>query len=390
MLFLGIFIAFLMIALAILSRSITTLIHELGHAIPSLLFTKESVIIYVGSYGDISKSYLLRIGRLSAYLRLNIFDWNIGLCQHSPAKSFFQQLLIILGGPMASLMIAAVLTYIISFGGYSDDWRSLLAIFAISAVWDFFVNIFPADKPMETHDNELVYNDGTQLLRLMNRQQFPDSYYKAMEYKSEKKYKRAAFELENTLKSGQLKREIYQELIMVLLVDKNYYKALEIFEEYRSQHELKAHDHALLGKIQFGIKKYANAIKSYNQAIYFDYNNPDFLSNRGIAYMKMGNEDEAINDFDAAINYGGPSADLYSNRGYAFFRLDEYSAALNDLQAALQLDPQHPDTHMHLGLYYYKRLSFSKALQHFETAKSLDVKHHGLDHYLAELRSGVN
>ncbi|MEM1321393.1 MAG: tetratricopeptide repeat protein [Bacteroidota bacterium] len=390
MVFIGILIALLMIGLAILSRSITTLIHELGHAIPSLLFTRNKVCIYVGSYGDVSKSIHLRLGRLEAFLRINVFDWNIGLCQHEAARGFWANLLIILFGPLASLCLAGGLTYLIAYGGYSDDWRSLMAIFALSAVWDFFVNILPESRPMELHDGSVVYNDGTQLMRLIDRQKFPEAYYKAMEYQQEGKYDRAIEELGKTIEAGHKKKEIFQRLIHIQILNKDNYEALATFEAYRAVGDLNAFDYNLLGKVYMGISKYASAIKSFNQAIFLDYRNPEYRSRRGQAYLKMGDFDEAISDFDAAINFGSRAAITYASRGLALLRKEEPSAALNDLQAALQIDPHHPQTHLYLGLYHYKRLAYPRALKHFEEAERLGVNDHSLAHYLAELRTQVN
>jgi hypothetical protein len=36
---------------------LSTLLHELGHAIPMLLLTKQTVTIYIGSYADKRNSF---------------------------------------------------------------------------------------------------------------------------------------------------------------------------------------------------------------------------------------------------------------------------------------------------------------------------------------------
>ena len=106
----GILIAVLAIGVILMTRSITTLIHELGHAIPSLFFTKEEVIICVGSYENLTKSQGIKLGRLKVFFTLNLFNWNSGLCLHKGVTSFFQKFLIILGGPLASLLIMPIIS----------------------------------------------------------------------------------------------------------------------------------------------------------------------------------------------------------------------------------------------------------------------------------------
>lgn len=44
----GITTGLFIIPAALFARSITTFFHELGHAIPALLFTEEKVTVYVG------------------------------------------------------------------------------------------------------------------------------------------------------------------------------------------------------------------------------------------------------------------------------------------------------------------------------------------------------
>ena len=54
----GILIALFGLALIIVIKLSTTFFHEMGHAIPALIFTKKPVSVYVGSYGDISLSLI--------------------------------------------------------------------------------------------------------------------------------------------------------------------------------------------------------------------------------------------------------------------------------------------------------------------------------------------
>ena len=65
----GIGIAIGGILLVVLLRSLTTFFHEMGHAVPALLFTREKVEVFVGSYGDLHNALQLQLGRLKLYLK---------------------------------------------------------------------------------------------------------------------------------------------------------------------------------------------------------------------------------------------------------------------------------------------------------------------------------
>jgi hypothetical protein len=54
----------LFLSIFIITRFSTVLFHEVGHAIPALVFTKEKVIIYLGSYF---------IGQKACYLSVQTF-----------------------------------------------------------------------------------------------------------------------------------------------------------------------------------------------------------------------------------------------------------------------------------------------------------------------------
>ena len=124
-------------------RPITVLIHELGHAIPALFFTDKPVTIFVGSYGDPSKSLSFNLGRLNSFLSFDIFQSQIGLCYHSQAKTIQQTLMIVLGGPLASLFFGLLLIGLVSSFSFPPMLNFVFYLMLVSAIFDFFVNMIP-------------------------------------------------------------------------------------------------------------------------------------------------------------------------------------------------------------------------------------------------------
>jgi len=110
-------------------RRTTALIHELGHAVPALMFTNEKVSIFLGSYGDISKCKCFKIGkRLYFYFRLNPLKWNFGMVKHaSVSSSFLKSLLILLLGPLSSFIIASTALWI----AFSFNLHGAIKLFTI-------------------------------------------------------------------------------------------------------------------------------------------------------------------------------------------------------------------------------------------------------------------
>ena len=83
---------------------------------------------------------------------------------------------------------------------------------------------------------------------------------------------------------------------------------------------------------------YADAIATYTQLISYRPV-PGLFSQRGIAYMDLGENRRAVQDFDEAIRLSPDVADFYVNRGNANFRMKDFDAAILDYNMAIELDP---------------------------------------------------
>ena len=88
-----------------------TLLHELGHAVPALIFTKEEVIVNIGNSNLNKKIKLSRlIIKLNGYKSL--VDVSYGYINWTPLDSNkIKAIIIILGGPLTSLIVS-ILIYI--------------------------------------------------------------------------------------------------------------------------------------------------------------------------------------------------------------------------------------------------------------------------------------
>ena len=63
------------------------------------------------------------------------------------------------------------------------------------------------------------------------------------------------------------------------------------------------------------------------------------LANRGSAYEKLGEYEQAIRDLDRAVALDPNLAVAYYNRGLAYGSKGEYDRASRDLNKAVELDP---------------------------------------------------
>ena len=386
----GVLIALLMLVFILFSRLITTFVHEMGHAIPALLFTDQRVVVYVGSYHDISRSLLLSSGRLSVYFTFNVFGWDLGLCRHSRAESIREELTIVLGGPLASLLFGIFLLGVARNWGLSDGHITLLAVFIFSSIWDFFVNIYPRKNPIYLHDGSMTLNDGQQIMNLLRLQQQPEALSEAIELMKVERYEVARQKLQGLVEEGYQKPIVYDLILEALIQEEHFEAARDHVDEHFYGRTLDAHDYATIGKIYSGLKNFEEALKYYNFSIHLRFNDPTVLNQRGFALMQLGEHDMAFKDFDAAINYHNTYADAYLNRGMVKIHMGYLEDGEVDLRQGLSINTEHPLGYLYMGQLQEKKHNFREALKAYEKAKELGVKHHGLEFYIAEARRALN
>jgi hypothetical protein len=141
---------------ALLAQSLLVILHELGHAGPALLFTRANVAIYLGSYGDSTNTWRLRVGLLTIYAKRSLF-WNKGLCVLDNGKlSRPEQYMVILGGVLISLLIAMLSFYgalAIDLHGSVKLFLFLLTLFAVVSL---VTNLVPSQRGGLPNDGLLL------------------------------------------------------------------------------------------------------------------------------------------------------------------------------------------------------------------------------------------
>ena len=375
-------------------RPITVLVHELGHAIPSLFFTKEKVTIYVGSHGDINKSLFFNIGRLQGVLSYDIFQAQMGLCTHSPTTSIKQTLWIILGGPLASLLFGFLLIGFVNFFEFPPLLNFIMYLLLVSSIFDFFTNMIPSKNPSYLFDGTPVYNDGNSFFKLLKESKYPPTYFKAINLFQNGKLKRAIHNLHKVLEEGVDDKLIYNHLVKIYFQDQQYEKTLNIFNEMLTKFKLDTEEYHILAKTYWELENYERVILACNKVLnqnitpHASYTNPQTILLRGKAYLKINKIDDALKDFNRAIIEENGFTHLgYSYRALVKIKATQYLEAKMDLDTALSISPNHPYVIFHLGIYFYKKQDFNKAMELFQRARNMDDNILDIEKYIASTLS---
>jgi tetratricopeptide (TPR) repeat protein len=382
---LGMLIATGYILALLVLRSITTLVHELGHALPALFFTEKMVTVHVGTYGDLTNSYKVEFGRVQIFFRFNLLDWQKGLCEHQGITNIWKALIVTAGGPIASLFISIPLFLIVLNRSLSEFQLTLTMAFVLAAMIDFFVNIIPAGKPIQLHDGTSILNDGAKISMLFSRLRLPEQYLELESKFEQKLYEEVIEGSRRLLDEGHKDKAYYELLILALVQEKRYEDALDVYETYRENFKLKYRNYREIGSIYMKMNNYEEAMKYFNYCLHIEYKDADVLNELGYLKIQQGRYQDALADLDAAIEYSPEKINTYLNRGLAKTRLKDYPGAYQDFMKSKKFNGGSPDLPFYLGVYHEQRNEYLEALENYNRAKVLNGERQGLDYKIADL-----
>ena len=108
--------------------------------------------------------------------------------------------------------------------------------------------------------------------------------------------------------------------------------------------------HSNRGGALQGLKRYDEAVASYDRAIALQPDHAAAHFNRGTALLEVKRHDEALASFDRALALRPDFADAYLNRGNALQALNRYDEALASYERAGKVRPDYTDAHYNEAL----------------------------------------
>lgn len=375
----GILFAFFFL-IVLVTRSTTVLFHELGHAIPAILLTKQTVTIYIGSHGDPANSLHFRIGLLEVWFKYNPLSWRIGLCVPTAQQiSVNKQIVYTLTGPLASSVIATLAAYFAFTFDLHGFIKLILIIFLGSSIFDLFINLIPNNRPTHLHNGGTIYNDGYRLKQLFYYKTLPKEYDCAVELYNDKKFSESGRILKEVLKTGVKDDNIYRLTISSFLQAREFQEAKELSDQFIMLGDLNSDDFALAGICYLQFDQYDKALEFNDKSLRLNPNNIVALNNKGYTLNILEKFQEAIPLFDKAIEVDEKFAYSYNNRGLAKIKIGKVQEGLNEINHSLKLDGNNSYAYRNLGIYHLDKGEYSEALELFVKAKTLDSTTHLID-----------
>lgn len=112
--------------------------------------------------------------------------------------------------------------------------------------------------------------------------------------------------------------------------------------------ELSINDLYGLGELNYDIKDYDKAIKFYNQALEYEPDDADILTNLGLAHVCKQEYGKAIQLYKKALEFEPDDAIIWDNLGLAHEYNGDYEKAKDAYQKAFELDPDDIEIKKHL------------------------------------------
>ncbi|HCS20317.1 MAG TPA: hypothetical protein DIW47_07110 [Bacteroidetes bacterium] len=381
-------ILFVFAVLISITRPLTVLFHELGHAIPAILMTRKAVSIYIGSYGDPKGSVHFRVGLLDVWFKYNPFLWRLGLCVPSARPiSINKQIIYTLTGPLTSFVIAAVSCYITFAFDLHGSVKLVLVVFLFSSVFDLIVNLTPRETPFQLYDGRLTYNDGYQLKQLFSYKRFSKEYKFVVGLYDQEKFTEAAVSLDAIIKRGVKDGNIYRLAISSHQQVKNYNQAKVITDAFIIYGKLKSEDYTNAGLSYSRLGQHDRAMELYDKSLELNPHNTYSLNNKGFTLIELNKFEEAIPIFDQAIKSDKTFSYAYANRGLAKIKIGKTKEGLDDINYSIKLDENNSYAYRNLGIYHLDKGENSTALDLFKKAKELDGTTHLIDELIDEADS---
>lgn len=359
-------------------------LHELGHAIPIMFWSKKIVTIYIGSLGDPDRSFRLRFGRLQLYLKYNPFLWFRGMFVPGERLSVNKMIFYMSMGPMVTILIT--ITCLFALKTMELDSPQIIVLVTIMVIGGMYVfsSAIPWGRLITTHSGMGIRNDMTQIVQLWKMRNMPEVYWEAWEKFKAKEYMQASDLLEEEIGKGDPGVVLLRFAASAHLQSGRYDRAETVLGYIRDRYRFSLEDKINDGCHKIMVGRYREAITIYSELLTLHYNNFLILNNMGYALIAAGEPEKALWYLDRGLTLAPRFVHLYSNRGWARMQLHQWEEGMADTQQALKLNDAHADGYRNLGLYALEKGQNEEAKAHLLKAKSLDAQVQFVDAPLIE------
>jgi Tfp pilus assembly protein PilF len=137
----------------------------------------------------------------------------------------------------------------------------------------------------------------------------------------------------------------------------------------QSDNAVTAYDYLATAYLKQGNNK--EAIKAYQSALRLSPNRDDLYNKLGNILLEEGNPDQAIRSYQSALRIAPHSTNYFYSLGEAYLAKGSVEDAKSQFQKIIQFSPEEYGGYYGLGQAYYKAGEYEKAVEQFEKVVNL-------------------
>lgn len=347
-------------------QNLTTLLHELGHALPVLWLTdSERVDIYINSYGKKKGASRYKAGRLYFYWHpLRFKGYGSGLTKYHRSPPYIWNYVITAGGVVFSLLIAGVVLLVVLYSRLPAVWQVLAIVLFAGTVVDLIINLIPNGKGIALEDGRVVPNDGKQLQQLWRYHRVYMLMEKVAARMATEDDAAAGLALQDlpvtSAKAEELRLLLHHTAATGFLAEAPYWEAA--FGRLQKLETPCVEDWANWGVIQGRQGQHAAALACFEQ---LPGEKPHVRANRAFLLMEMGQTAAATPLFEQLAAEEEMPYHL-SHYGLCLARLGQRQLGWEKIKKALTLSASSPYALRCAGLYCLEAGQRERALGYFQ------------------------
>lgn len=363
-----------------LGSTLITVLHELGHAFAYLWLTKpENIDIYVGSYGNKTRSANFRMGKLNFYVKRSWLPKGIGLCASSKWETDYRKhIVILLAGVFFSLFFACIPCVIVFYTQPNQLVQIVCYLFLALSAWGLLINLVPVDIGGSWRnynaDRSGLESDGMQILFVLKARKAYSDYVSALKHAQTKEYDIALEKLETVNKTIPKTAKILRRLYGINLQTGQYNEALKYLNELAAVQELSVDDLVNKGGIYSFIGQHDEAIATYQTALKKNRNHVYGLNNLGYEMVKKSAHEVAEKIFNKVLKLSPGFPMTLCNVAYSNLMQERIADAKAIIDKLLQDYPEYAEAYLYRAIYYLKLNKPELAAEDIAKAKELDNK----------------
>lgn len=364
----------------IISTPVIIFLHELGHSIFALMFTKQGVKMFVGSYGKTEKTFQFTFGRLQLYIEPK-FKLGGGLCVHHHTDKTYKELILIFAGPILPLFLA-ILFYSFCFNYLNDNWVAVAIFFIIFCFISFLKSLIPSSRRITLADGSQTFNDGRLILNTLKKHYFQKEYSIAANYFNAKDYTNASIHFAALIDKHKITdRLIHSYYLYSLYSNKDLNRLRDFVSKNNETVNFNKDDLCNIGVYFSRLGDHKSAMHYYEKSLNL-LENANALNNMGYSMSILERYAEALPYFEKAIAIEPEQAYAYNNRGLAKIKLGQTREGLEDLETGYKLEPENAYYFKNMGIYHFDKGEYNIALELFYKAKDLENSVFEIDEHI--------